>query len=208
MGQSGPLSAGGTVALPRGSGLGLAVPKIERGQGGQNRIPNNTMREMLDIPDNTLGGCARQIGPIAGLDFVRQKRIGTLTCARTDGWHAYQDRLIHTPSSCPTCFQVANVVLLESAHRVIGARSSCFWILSTGRESPDFQHFRRTAAPGNSLTLKYNPINAYACGGFSDLAFWKKRRGGASPSSVSILITLSTIPQLPRPQNQLGCCLR
>jgi hypothetical protein len=47
---------------------------------------------------------------------------------------------------CPTCYQVAAVVLLESRYRAIRYRTACYQILSTDSESRDFQYFRMTEA--------------------------------------------------------------
>jgi hypothetical protein len=46
-----------------------------------------------------------------------------------------------------TCYQVAAIVLLESARRAIGYKTACYQILFTGSESPYFRDFSMPADP-------------------------------------------------------------
>jgi hypothetical protein len=112
------------------------------GQGTQNCIPENTMGRHTPIPDNTTISTRLER---TAIKFV----VDPLISNRNTNLLGLQLCRCRTESGYPqgrqgaSCYQVRYVVLLESLGRAIGHQTACYQILSTGRESPVFRHFRR-----------------------------------------------------------------
>lgn len=81
-----------------------------RGEGAK-AIPENTMEDVFDIPDNTPNPSKDHDRTIPGLGFKRKKRIGTLTAASAGRCRPDRDRLIHSP---------------RGGHRGIRQKASCY----------------------------------------------------------------------------------